>query len=72
MTLSAIVILWIVGLYAAAGLILALAFVAIGAPRLIGPQAGHTPITLGARVLLIPGAILLWPLVLWRWLGEPL
>jgi hypothetical protein len=28
--------------------------------------------TWGARLLLIPGAILFWPLVLKRWLGEPL
>jgi hypothetical protein len=72
MTASASVILWIVGLYAAAGLLIALAFVAIGAPRLIAPAPGHTPVSLGARILLIPGAVLLWPLVLWRWLGEPL
>jgi hypothetical protein len=72
MTASASIILWIVGLYIAAGLLIALAFVAIGAPRLIGPNAGHTPISLGARILLIPGAVILWPLVLWRWLGEPL
>jgi hypothetical protein len=72
MTASAGVILWLVGLYAAAGLFIALAFVAIGAPRLIGPAAGHVPVSLGARILLIPGAVILWPLVLWRWLGEPL
>jgi hypothetical protein len=72
MTASASVILWIVGLYAAAGLFIALAFVAVGAPRLIRPDASYTPVSLGARILLIPGAIILWPLVLWRWLGEPL
>jgi hypothetical protein len=72
MTASANVILWIVGLYVAAGLLVALAFVAIGVTRLIGPDAGHTPVSLGARILLIPGAVILWPLVLWRWLGEPL
>lgn len=71
MTPSASVILWIVGLYAAAGALVALGFAAVAAPRLIG-QNPHTPMTLGARLLLIPGAIILWPLVLKRWLGEPL
>ncbi len=75
MTPSASVILWGVLLYVSAGLIIALAFVAVGAPRLIGHGAadqGPAPMTLGARLLLIPGAVLFWPLVLRRWLGEPL
>lgn len=70
MTPSASVILWGVLLYVSAGLIIALAFAAVGAPRLIGH--GTAPMTLGARLLLIPGAVLFWPLVLKRWLGKPL
>lgn len=68
MTESAYVILWIAGLYAAAGLIVALPFAVIGAPSLVH----QAPVSFGARLLLIPGAILLWPFVLKRWLGEPL
>jgi hypothetical protein len=76
MTDSASVILWIVGLYAGAGVFVALGFAAIAAPRLIGPHgtdtSPHRPMTLGARLLLIPGAIIFWALVLKRWLAEPL
>ena len=68
MTESALVILWIAGLYAGAGLLIALPFAAIGAPNLVR----RTPVSLGARLLLVPGAMLFWPLILKRWLGEPL
>jgi hypothetical protein len=71
MTASAAIILWVVGLYAGAGALVALGFAAVAAPRLSG-HGPHTPMTWGARLLLIPGAILFWPLVLKRWLGEPL
>lgn len=68
MTGSALVILWIAGLYVGAGALVALAFAAVGAPNLVR----QTPVTIGARLLLIPGAILFWPLILKRWLGQPL
>lgn len=68
MTASALAILWAVGLYLAAGVLVALPFAAIGAPHLVG----RAPVSLGARLLLIPGAILFWPFILRRWLGEPL
>ena len=48
-----------------AGLVVAGAFVARGADVALGEPATLTP---GARILLLPGAFLLWPLVLWRWL----
>jgi hypothetical protein len=48
--------------YVAIGLIAGLAFVAVGVVRV---QAA--PVTLGARILLLPGATALWPLVLARW-----
>ena len=52
--------------YVAAGIFVAVAFAATGAHRLL---PGAPAISLGARVLLMPGAFLLWPLVLWRWLA---
>ena len=51
-------------LYAVVGAVSALAFVTFGIARVV--PAG-TPVTLGARVLLLPGAALLWPYVLLRW-----
>jgi len=51
--------------YAAAGLVTAMAFVTFGVTRILpGPVA----VTAGARVLLLPGAVALWPVVLARWL----
>jgi hypothetical protein len=48
--------------YVAIGFIAALAFIAVGVVR-VQPA----PVTIGARVLLLPGATALWPLVLTRW-----
>jgi hypothetical protein len=48
--------------YVAIGLIAGLAFVVAGVVRV---QAA--PVTIGARILLLPGATALWPLVLARW-----
>ena len=55
-------------LYFAAGLLIGLAFVIIGVA-----QVQVMPVTLGARILLLPGATVLWPFVLSRWLksGRP-
>jgi hypothetical protein len=53
------------GGYGLFGLVFALAFVARGAAR-IDPAAQDMP--LPARLLLIPGAALLWPLMLAKWL----
>ena len=50
-------------LYAAIGAAVALAFVAFGVTRV--QTAG---MTLGARILILPGAAALWPYVLFRWL----
>lgn len=49
--------------YAALGLAVALPFVVFGIARVVP----HAKVTAGARVLLIPGATLLWPLILGRW-----
>ena len=54
-----------VELYAAAGLVISVAFLAFGVTRVLARPA---PVTLGARVLLFPGAFALWPYVLVRWL----
>ena len=62
------IILDVLALYVLAGVVTAFAFVTFGIARVL--PAG-TPVTLGARVLLLPGAALLWPYVLMRWLKAP-
>jgi hypothetical protein len=52
-------------LYIAAGVVVGFAFVLFGATRVFPHPVGVSP---GARILLLPGAALLWPLVLRRWL----
>ena len=55
-------ILFGLALYAGAGAVTALAFAAFGVTR-VQPM----PVTLGARILFLPGAFALWPYVLLRW-----
>ena len=55
------------GLYLGLGAAFALAFVTFGAAR-IDPDAKGMP--LAARCLLWPGAALLWPLLLLKWLTQ--
>jgi len=50
-------------LYAATGIVTALAFVTFGVTR-VQPAS----VSLGARILILPGAAALWPYVLMRWL----
>jgi hypothetical protein len=57
-----------IALYALAGIIVALAFVAVGLAVVL--PAG-TQVTIGARILFVPGAAALWPIVLRRWLRAP-
>jgi hypothetical protein len=52
-------------LYVAAGVAVGIAFVAFGVTRVL-PEP--MPVTIGARILLFPGAAALWPYVLARWL----
>ena len=54
----------VLALYAAAGVTVALAFVAFGVTR-VQPA----PVSLGARILILPGAAALWPYVLKRWIA---
>jgi hypothetical protein len=63
MDTAAAIIVYGLALYAACGLATALAFVSFGVTR-VQPQS----ISLGARVLILPGAVALWPYVLIRWL----
>ena len=52
-------------LYAAAGIAVATPFVAFGVTRVL-PEP--VPVSVGARILIFPGAAALWPYVLVRWL----
>jgi hypothetical protein len=52
-------------LYIAAGVAIGSAFVIFGVTHALSHP---TSVTIGARILLLPGAVLLWPLVLRRWL----
>ena len=54
----------LLALYAVVGAVTALAFVTFGLARVLPPG---TPVTVGARVLFLPAAALLWPYVLMRW-----
>jgi len=56
---------WFLAVYVAAGLVTALAFVSFGVVRVL-PQPA--PVSIPARILLIPAAAALWPYVLVRWL----
>ena len=52
------------GVYLACGLLFALPFAFLGVGR-IDPHASHG--TWGFRLLIIPGATALWPILLRRW-----
>ncbi len=57
------VLLNALALYAAIGIATALAFATFGVTR-VQPA----PVSIGARILILPGAAALWPYVLLRWL----
>ena len=58
------ILLYALALYGAVGAVTALAFAAFGVTRVQG-----APMSLGARLLILPGALALWPYVLKRWIG---
>jgi hypothetical protein len=58
-------LVWALSLYGLAGLVFALPFVTRGVGR-IDPTAKSG--TIGFRILIIPGAVALWPLLLSRWM----
>jgi hypothetical protein len=60
-----ILVLAVLIAYAATGLVTAVLFVTLGVTRVL-PQPA--PVTIPARILLIPAAAALWPYVLSRWL----
>ena len=51
--------------YGVVGAVFAVAFVTVGIHR-VDPVAEHAP--LGFRLIVLPGAAALWPLLLVRWL----
>ena len=60
---------WLVtlaGIYAGLGLVFAIPFVAVGAGR-VDPSAREG--TWGFRILIFPGSVAFWPLLLKRWMG---
>ena len=57
-------VVWTLAGYAGIGVVVGIAFVLTAAPHALGHAA---PITAGGRAMLFPGALALWPLVLWRW-----
>jgi hypothetical protein len=61
-------LLYALGIYAALGAAVGLAFVAFGVTRALEHPA---PVSLGARVLLFPAAAAFWPVILKRWLARP-
>jgi hypothetical protein len=57
------IVLGILGLYVMAGVLFAVAFAVSGVT-----QVQPAPMTVGARILILPGAAALWPFLLTRWL----
>jgi hypothetical protein len=62
---AATVVISVVAAYVAAGIVTALLFLIFGVLRVLPQPASVTTV---ARILLFPGAVALWPLVLVRWL----
>lgn len=62
---AARVLLGVLAVYGAAGIATAVPFALFGVRRAL---AGAGKVTLGARLLLVPAAVALWPIVLWRWI----
>lgn len=51
--------------YAAAGLLFAAPFLLLGAER-VDPHLAGSPVAV--RLLILPGVVIFWPLLGWRWL----
>ena len=49
-----------VALYAAAGIVIAATFLAFGVTRVLPTRSS---VTLGARIMLFPGTVALWPIL---------
>ena len=59
------ILLYGFALYALLGIVTAVLFVTFGVAQVLPHSA---TVTVGARILLLPGAAALWPYVLVRWL----
>ena len=59
------ILLYGVALYVLVGLVTAVSFVSLGVTQVLPRPA---TVTIGARILFLPGATALWPYVLVRWL----
>ena len=58
-------LLQLVGVYLVIGCLFGLAFVCLAVQRL-DPAAARMPA--GVRLLILSGAVVLWPLLAWKWL----
>lgn len=58
------ILLTFLSLYAAVGLLVGLVFITVGLGQVDPAVEGVNPLF---RLLVLPGAVLLWPLVAWRW-----
>ena len=56
------ILLYGLALYISIGLATAVAFVTMGVTMVT-----HASMTVGARILLLPGATIFWPLIIARW-----
>jgi hypothetical protein len=59
------ILLYGLALYVLLGIVTAIVFVIFGVSQVLPHSA---TVTVGARILLLPGAAALWPYVLLRWL----
>ena len=59
------ILLYGLALYALLGIVTAIVFVIFGVSQVLPHSA---TVTVGARILMLPGAAALWPYVLIRWL----
>ncbi len=58
-------LIWLVKAYAVAGAVVAAAFLLVGLDRTdAGARGAYT-----FRPLIVPGLVVIWPLVLWRWIA---
>lgn len=60
----AVILVWAATIYALLGLVFAVAFVGFGVTRVDAAAQGTH---LGFRLLILPGVVALWPLLLRRW-----
>jgi len=59
-------VIFVVEVYAAIGLAVALPFAAVGIGRVAEGARGSS---VAFRLLIVPGAVVLWPIVLLRWVA---